>query len=321
MRRFAKQFVVVVVSLAVLCLCGLLVESKTFHQKRDEVVTRLPGKRLLGSPEPIWTLGYEHLPFAVLSQAVYGRSPSPKENDDRTCLNPDAILQEMGWSRWEHFPRPDLQQRFASVHLRAEVWSNRTDRRVVVAFAGTMFTNFQDWKANLRWFIPHHNDQYTEVVQTLGNEFAQEYLRLQQLPEWSFLKNAHIFSTGHSLGGGLAQQFAYSLPTAANVPSVEHVYAFDPSPVTGFYSVKKELRNRNKEKLSIDRIYERHEALSMIRSFENLVYPPTSKEPSIREVRYNLFPTLDPIAGHSIASFTCNLKEQLDSHVSVERMR
>jgi pimeloyl-ACP methyl ester carboxylesterase len=99
------------------------------------------------------------------------------------------------------------------------------------------------------------------VVKTFGRDFVTDYLQRSARPEFAFLRDADIFSTGHSLGGGLAQQFAYSLPENAGVPRVKKVFAFDPSPAS----------------------------------------------PTIRQVRYNLFYTLNPFAGHSIAEFACKL--------------
>jgi surfactin synthase thioesterase subunit len=46
----------------------------------------------------------------------------------------------------------------------------------------------------------------------IGQAFIEEYLRREQIAEWAFLKNATLFFTGHSLGRGLAHEFAYSLP-------------------------------------------------------------------------------------------------------------
>jgi hypothetical protein len=74
----------------------------------------------------------------------------------------------------------------------------------------------------------------------------------------------------HSLGGGLAQEFAYSLPVGTfDAPRATKVYAFDPSPATGFLSVKRATRNENKKGLKTDRIYERGEVLAILRSITN----------------------------------------------------
>ena len=111
---------------------------------------------------------------------------------------------------------------------------------------------------------PHHNDQYTIIVKTFRDAFVEEYLKREREPDYKFIRGAELYSTGHSLGGGLAQEFAYALPRNDNVPRVTKVFAFDPSPVTGFYSVGKDLRDYNKTDLRIDRIYERKEVFGPI---------------------------------------------------------
>jgi pimeloyl-ACP methyl ester carboxylesterase len=117
-----------------------------------------------------------------------------------------------------------------------------------------------------------------------------------------------IYSTGHSLGGGLAQQFAYALPDALlqqgqNLPRVIQVYAFDPSPVTGYYSLEKQIRMQNSKGLRTDRIFERGEILAVVRSFLALVRPPSMMNPAVRAVRYSFEGIRDPIYAHNIGRF------------------
>jgi hypothetical protein len=97
------------------------------------------------------------------------------------------------------------------------------------------------------------------------------------------------------------------------VPRVGKVYAIDPSPVTGFYSVKKSIRDVNIQHLDIDRIFERGEILAFLRSIVSLFVPPRRRSPTIRQIRYNLFPTWNPIMGHSIPEFAFRLEQQLAS--------
>jgi pimeloyl-ACP methyl ester carboxylesterase len=160
-----------------------------------------------------------------------------------------------------------------------------------------VFRNEMDWRANLRWFFQPGEDEYTLTQKEFGKAFAAHAVKRNEegrpIPP-------QLYSTGHSLGGGLAQQFAYALPDLPGVPRVQQVYAFDPSPVTGFFSVKKRLRDINRASLKIDRIYERGEILAIARSFTSLFWKPSAKAPAIRGVRYNLFYTCNPVAGHSM---------------------
>jgi hypothetical protein len=100
-------------------------------------------------------------------------------------------------------------------------------------------------RENLRWFAPWHKDEYTEIVSRFGPDFVKSLAIRMNRQETAYLKDATIYSTGHSLGGGLAQQFAYSLPLEPRVPRVSQVFAFDPSPVTGYFSVHRTARDYN----------------------------------------------------------------------------
>src|SRR6266404_3598489 len=289
----------------------LIVNHRAFLQERLQVVTREPGERFLGHPKPVKSEGEKHFIFALSSQVAYQRKPDAKDVKAGECVDADKVLNSLGWRQWEKFPNTDQQNKFARVHLRVEVWSNTSQNAVAVAFGGTVFTNWKDWRANLRWFFRRgeRNDEYTMIVTSFGRAFRDEYLDRQRKPEWKFLPDALLFSTGHSLGGGLSQQFAYSLPIHDHVPRVEHVYAFDPSPVTGFFSVKKSLRDHNKQGLKIDRIYERGEIVAILRSFTNFFAPPKAVNPTIRQVRYNLFSAWTAVAKHSIVRLACKLYE------------
>jgi hypothetical protein len=244
-----------------------------------------------------------------LSQAAYGRAPDGKKGYPVNCPDTDSILAEKGWSRWADFPDTDLHEKMARAHLRVELWSNPLQEAVAVAFGGTVSSNWRDWLSSFRWFIlrRRRDDEYTELVKEFGPAFVKEFVRRKRQTQWAFLQRATLFATGHSLGGGLGQEFAYSLPINPDVPRVTKVYAFDPSPVTGFYSLDASIRNVDSKSLEIDRVYERGEVLAILRSLENFVYRPSAAAPVIREVRYNLFRTHNPIAGHSIAELACKL--------------
>ena len=88
---------------------------------------------------------------------------------------------------------------------------------------------------------------------------------------------------------------------------VTQVYAFDPSPVTGFFSVDPDTRDMNRRTLAIDRIYERGEILAIVRSLTSLFVAPSASQPTIRGVRYALFYPADPITGHSMTEFACRM--------------
>jgi Lipase (class 3) len=282
--------------------------SKAYNQKEDQVAIRTPGNHILGDPECLCREGTEDLPFALLSQAAY-----QKKSDVGNTSSADSDLISMGWAMWPDSKDEEFLTTIRKVHLRVEVWAHEADKKVAVTFGGTVFTNWADWRANLRWFIPTDNDEYSVVAKAFAKYFVKAFP--VQTAGWDST-TISLYSTGHSLGGGLAQQFAYALPYDSetplkNIPRVKKVYAFDPSPVTGYYSVKRRLRRHNSKGLYIDRIYERREILAYLRSIMNFIHPPSADNPSIRQLRYNLFPTRNPLAGHSISDFASCLAKKI----------
>ena len=286
-----------------------VVNSPAYKQKPDQVAIREPGHHTLGIPKDAAPDAREDLEFALLSQAAYQRTADAQQVKAGESLDADATLESMGWCRWENFPEGEVKKKVDDVHLRVEVWSNASTKKISVGFGGTVARNIKDWRSDLRWFIPAKQDEYTVIVKTFGKAFIEEYRKRISGPKCEFPEGAALFSTGHSLGGGLAHQFAYALPPDSEVPRVKKVYAFDPSPVTGFYSVEKGLRTDNSKCLEIDRIYERGEILAYFRSLTNFIYPPSASSPTVRQLRYNLFYSHNPFASHSIADLALKLRD------------
>jgi Lipase (class 3) len=278
---------------------------RALRQSETEVTTRSPGERFLSSPKPVRPYAQEDWEFAWLAASAYGKTRAATKRRARSMdaqdhVDPEVPLRAAGWRRWDEFPNEELHRKIEQTHLRLEVWEKqREDGTLLVAvtFGGTVFNNEMDWRANLRWFLPGHPDQYTDVVHTFAPAFVDEYVkRLGERP----VSSIELVTTGHSLGGGLAQQFAYAHCLDERVPRVTKVYAFDPSPVTGFYSVKRSVRNFNRKTLEIDRIYERGEILAVVRSIMSVLWKPSKSAPQIRGRRYYLFSTWNPITGHSM---------------------
>lgn len=313
--QLAQHSMLIAVFAIVLVALLIVMTRPAFRQKPDTVVIREPGHRFLGPPQPAQPEAAIDLDFALLSQAAYGGIKKDKPDKEAPCIDAKMVLEDEGWSLWADFPGTDLQNEMNAVHLRAEIWMNRSKSSVVVAFGGTVFSNWKDWKSNLHWLDPFQHDEYTLIVEKFGPQFRDEFLKQKGVPGWEFIESAKICSTGHSLGGGLAQEFAYSLPfDRPGAPRVIKVYAFDPSPVTGFLSVKKATRDENKVGLEIDRIYERGEVLAILRSITSAVHRPPSANPEVRQLRYNLFGNdrfglTNSIAGHSIQQLACKLRE------------
>jgi hypothetical protein len=97
----------------------------------------------------------------------------------------------------------------------------------------------------------------------------------------------------------LAQQAAYADANG----SIKYVYAFDPSPVTGFFDVSELVLKHSTAGLGIDRAYERGEILMLPRLIIENIFPPAACNPRIREVRFNVLRGL-PIQQHNMEHLT-----------------
>ena len=241
--------------------------------------------------------------YAVLSADVY-----PKRNKDsweKTC-DRGAIYEQ-----WQILGLPvtipnkpvDRQgdQVMVDSELVYEVWWRNVDHpehdvEVALVFAGT--DGLGDIWSNLFWvtqYWPGGWNQY-DLARTLGpaiKEFADQFFSG---------KKVNVITAGHSLGGGLAHQAAYA------TEGIDTVYAFDSSSVTGFYSVDKEIRDKNKIGMRIFRIHERGEILGYLRSFMALFYPVVEKNPQIIEAAVN-FDSGTGLSEHSIENLACALVE------------
>jgi len=252
---------------AVVALSG----CASFQQTKDDVYLR-EGGSLLKPWKSTAEASTIHLPYAWASVSAYLHEVDDKDiTITDACPEPHAFLGSRGWSLWTELPRVgrlskpsnDLEQKLKDAHLRAEVWENSKENTVIVAFGGT--ASLKDLGANARWFFSFGDpDAYEVLTADFLPEFLKAYKIRSNKPDGAWLKSAKIISTGHSLGGGLAQRFAYSLKPSEVSAKVHEVYAFDPSPVSGKRSV--DGFEETAKGLTIYRIYNRGEFLAGIRS-------------------------------------------------------
>ena len=325
--------------LFVLLLQMLISGCAAMSQDPKTVLIREPGNRTYNPAVSISESAKELWEYAVLSENVYtdGWSvPSPRTRQQPSstmssrnaeqldaysaACAPEGRLPLSGWKMWDNFPSETLRDKARDVGLYMEVWEKTVSPPIVaVVFRGTEFFSWRDWMSNFRWFswllrfLPTYSDQYTVVAQDTGKEVLED-LKTRIENERDRYKDVRIITTGHSLGGGLAQHLAYSLPEiqssdGSNLPRVSSVYAFDPSPVTGWYSVKSDLRTKNAKGLKIDRIFEHGEILSYARLLLSYANPPAANDPAIREIRYNFVQSINPFSSHSMRLIACALAE------------
>ncbi len=220
------------------------------------------------------------------------------------CYKESELDPPVGWEKWSNFPNEEKKAQFERVGLHCEVWTKKRKTPIVaVVFRGTDFKSIVDWKANLRWALrmcPAHRDQYTAVESSLGCLFNEA------LAKWAKDENIakfNLVTVGHSLGGGLAQCFAYTLPTTecAYNARVSEVYAFASSPVTAYFTVAKpELRDDNARYLRINHVFEHGEILAFLRLLLGTGRRKRSRYPHEWTFRFNLSKSADPLESHSM---------------------
>lgn len=230
--------------------------------------------------------------YALFCAHAYKVAPGPQD--------PPPASPVAGWT-WMESPEP-LPARAGEINLSGlacQVWCKRPADSAAIAlivFRGTDRTQFGDWYANFRWFtryIPLIRDQYKQTQRLMPEVVKRIRAELGD--------DAQIVTAGHSLGGGLAQQAAYA------ADGIALVYAFDPSTVTGYYEVERAARCARCVGMRIYRVYEHGEILEYLRTLMKAVYPVSTKDPKIVEIRYNRLPG-EAVSQHNMQSFAEELQ-------------
>jgi hypothetical protein len=200
------------------------------------------------------------------------------------------------WKDPTDFPcKPDralCTEPLRGLGVQAWVRDDAVCSEAVIAFRGTDPSSLSDWTTYLRWFLPFLPiyDQYDQV-----QDHARDFVDAIEQDRCFVRGTTRIIATGHSLGGGLAQQAAYV------EPRIRHVYAFDPSVVTGSSDARvRQALSETGPGLRIDRIYEHGEALAYLRFAQRQLAPASACNPQIRTIRFDAVHG-GPIGQHTLS--------------------
>ncbi|CAN5695754.1 hypothetical protein BH11PSE7_BH11PSE7_16380 [soil metagenome] len=280
---------------------------------------------------------------AAESMAIVQReNPRASDEEMRAPGSEQTLLAAQGWKEWPPF----LTDATWCVAVKEGVAFKVFQRdhadggaEIVVAFRGTVFSYPANWKANFAWVTNTFGNR-TDAYSVVRGPVAQELLaRLrQQFPEDVLRTDrVKIATTGHSLGGSLAQHLAYAFPPEVGMArshpglKVREITVFDPSPVNGWVHVAAALRAGNAGNLPVRRVYQHGEFLALARLPLSYVYSaapvecaghPEQCEPLFSEVKYWTSCDADPkfsrgdgfdgwnenmVSSHAIQLLACGL--------------
>jgi hypothetical protein len=270
-------------------------------------------------PPPAHSYAQELYPYAAMAENVYhprtsGDAPqatAPKDAE-AVCVPGSSLPLRIGedW-RLQDFPS-NADALDDENNLRMQLWARQPALggprvEVVAVFRGTEARHGKDWRSNLRWLLRPTVDHYTLTSDVIAPAL-RDWLQAK-IDSGEVAPNVRLVAVGRSLGGGLAQRLAYSFraPPNATDMRMSRVYAFDPSPVTGWASTDKALREHNADGMLIDRVLEDGEALSYLRDLIAIFLPPSEARPAIRGMKFNFKHSLNPLSNHSMRLIACAL--------------
>lgn len=265
--------------------------------------------------------------MALLAEAVYRRDLPRDARDRDGCAYLDTaasraapptygLPQSAGgrWVRWAPEPGPGGASAVvpclddpSGLHYETYLLERAPGRyeEAVIAFRGTENRpgqTFNDWRSNVAAFFGFEPAQYAAA-------------RVRMVPLVDALAallqpggdGARIYVTGHSLGGGLAQQAGYLSPR------VQEVYTFNTTPVTNWSQLRLLKQVRNAYPI-FHRVYHGGEFL------EKLRFVATSATDA-RYGRHDLGLQLEGrsnFKGHSIQTIACGFAELIGDHVAAD---
>ncbi|MBI1905301.1 MAG: hypothetical protein HYS20_03515 [Rhodocyclales bacterium] len=295
----AARHSLLALAVAAISGCGTIADCGDVLGNKDEPRIRSSAMRMLLADPAAASARFA--PYAAMAALAYEEAP---QCDDPRVVEqkPELLkfLQDGGWRQDDGIA--GLPACDDDIGMFYRVWVRDRDghKDVVLVFRGTK-DGIDDWvDGNLRWvtrFLPGE-DQYVR-----SRKVASALLEHLRAPTASgaATKPVRLYSAGHSLGGGLAQNVLYAYPR-----DFVQAFAFDPSPVTGFADNDVPERQAGCDckwdsldgEARVYRVYETDEVLAWLRFPLKLVLPLNRH---IQEVRFNTG------GGHSIATLASGM--------------
>lgn len=238
---------------------------------RNQERARVYGRDSEAVPDAAWRFAT----MALLSHAAYRTDLAPDQRWGSACryLEPgDAVptagmpvSEEGGWRRWAGSPRACMDEHglaYETYIYERKAGASVMAETAVIAFRGTENEGGQllrDWGSNFAAAVGTEPPEYRR---------AQEAVKPLVAEITAAFPGIRIHATGHSLGGGLAQQAGYLSRR------IEAVYAFNTSPVTNWshMTIKDRFARQEGAGLLIEqqnptvfRIFHSREGLSYVR--------------------------------------------------------
>lgn len=244
--------------------------------------------------------------MALFAETVYRRELPEKQRDKEGCryldkdqVQPDYGMPRQGEAGWRRWLAPDRKAGdappcFDEFGLYYETYVYATTKEgppqeAVIAFRGTENRAGQtllDWTTS-----------FSAAVGIEPRQYAEARTRVLSLIDQLQAANGEvkIYVTGHSLGGGLAQQAGYLSK------SVKEVFTFNTSPVTNWTNLRFEGLVEQGFPI-IHRIYHGGEFLELPRFI-------ATQSTTARYGRHDIgvqFDKRNPTRGHSMKIIACN---------------
>ena len=202
--------------------------------------------------------------FAVMSSLAY--NDLPKCGDAFGELIKESNLRN-NWKKVFDSQSNDCSINGMVFHVWELEEADKTS--LTISFRGTNFFELSDWFYGNLSFLTRFafKTQYELAVEHV-DKFLSQYKQNRTSD-----KPLSIYTAGHSLGGGLAQHIYYARD------DIKRVFAFDPSPITGFTYRDKEQQKRgcscgeNPDVANIYRFYESGEILATLRFPLKIINP------------------------------------------------